>query len=905
MLGEQDQLIHSSARPKRQVHGHLLLERDRELAALLDLSSAARLGVGSIALVSGEAGIGKTSLVDAFCRAAAGDLTILRGSADPLTTPRPFGPFFDMARSAGAGFSEPFHATLPHVEIFNAIHTAIGAMTPAPAIIIEDAQWADNATLDLLKFLGRRTPSLPCLLLVSYRDDEVGGDHPLAVALGALPQTRVHRLPLSPLTVDGVAALAGCDEASAGPIAELTNGNPFFVTEMRDAFDRVPASILDVFAERLSRLPGPNRDFLQCLSVAPKAISAGLLQRTFGADAMGLAAACVEKGFLVETCDGAFRFRHELARLAIYERTHRDRRQQAHARFFDALAAANDPASLDLQVHHANGAQDAVKLLQVALPAAERASVLGAHGEALAHAATALRYIDHATPDVAAPIWELWAGSACVSTSMGADLIDGRTEAARLWMLAGRRDRAAENLRWRSRLHWYRCEPAPADSVAMEAIRLLEESGRGADAAIAAALRAQLLFLKLEMQEAIAWSEKALVLARRDNNQAAEVHALNTLGAARSHLDQPEGVTRLEESLALAEAHRYGADAAHDADIARAFLNLAEHAVDFRKFDLADRVITAGVKRCTEIGFEAWVYQLHACRAEMFLDQGRLDDARVLAERVLAYPAATPRVLLRPNLVLARVASRTGAAGARAMLDNCLSLAVAAEDTGYEIAVRLAMLEHAFLQRDPATANAQLKALTAHKPHHLHTWQEGLRRVWARYFDARAGSVADMELPTCLLAELRGEVQDAIAACTGAGLSYDAALCVLRNADRKDAERLRQAIDTLCDMGAAAAVECAKAIARERNIDIRPSGSKRGAYTSTRRHPLGLTKREAEVLKFVAEGATNREISEKLHRSPRTIDQHVSSLLKKLDASSRIEVVLRVANEPWILDVAT
>ena len=115
---------------------HLLLERDRELSGLLDLVSAAHLGIGSIALVSGEAGIGKTSLIDAFCQAAAGDLTILKGGADPLTTPRPFGPFFDMARAGGAGFSEPLHSNLPHAELFDPIHAALCLMTSPPAIVI-------------------------------------------------------------------------------------------------------------------------------------------------------------------------------------------------------------------------------------------------------------------------------------------------------------------------------------------------------------------------------------------------------------------------------------------------------------------------------------------------------------------------------------------------------------------------------------------------------------------------------------------------------------------------------------------------------------------------------------------------------------------------------------------------
>lgn len=898
MLDLKDQPGKASTSPLPPV----LLEREGELATLRKLAEAARRGVGSVALISGEAGLGKTSLVDAFCQAAEDEMTILRGCADPLSIPRPFGPFFDMARRAGAGFAEPLHAGLPHAALFDALHSALAAMAPSPVIIIEDAHWADHASLDLLTYLGRRTPALGCLLLVSYRDDELGAEHPLKTALGALPQSRVHRLPLAPLTVDAVAILADCDPARARTLAELTNGNPFFVAELRGAIDAVPASIADVFAERLSRLPDQQREFLQCLSVAPKAVSAGLLQRLYGAPAMDLAAACIEHGFLIDDGDGNLCFRHELARLAIYERTPRDRRRQAHSLFYARLAALADPASLDLRVHHADGARDAEKVLQVAPLAAGRASALSAHGEALAHAATALRYIDHATAEIAAPLWELWAGAACVSTSMGADLIDGRTEAARLWKQLGRNDKAAENLRWRSRLHWYRCEAAPAKAVAMEAIKLLEATGSNSDAAMAAALRAQLHLLQLEMHDAIRWAEKALQLVRRENNPAAHVHALNTLGTARCYLNQAEGVSLLEESLALAEAQDYGENAAHDADIARAYLNLAEHAVEFAGFELADKVISAGIKRCSEIDFEAWVYQLHSCKAEMFLSQGRLDEARLLAEGVLAYPAATTRILLRPRLVLARVALRTGASAAAKMLEACLAVAIDAEEAAYEVAVRLALVEQAFLQRDTAAARTQIAALGSGSCGHLHDWQEGARRAWAKHY-ANDDAGDGRSLPACLQAELAGDLPAAFSAFNEAGLSYDAALCVLRNAGPEHASLWQEAKDSLGEMGATAAVQCADSIARERSIEAPVSGAKRGPYSNARRHPLGLTRRETEVLKFVAEGATNREISAKLHRSPRTIDQHVSSLLKKLNASSRIELALRVANEPWILAV--
>ena len=335
----------------------------------------------------------------------------------------------------------------------------------------------------------------------------------------------------------------------------------------------------------------------------------------------------------VEQDDGAFRFRHELARLAILERARLKSQHQAHRRFLEALSQQGDADSIDQQVHHADGARNSAEVLRVAPLAANRASQRSAHAEAFAHAGVALKYVDRAGPDVAAPLWELWAGSACVSTSMGTDVIDGRSEAARLWNLLERPDKAAENLRWRSRLHWYRCEPELANSVANEAIDLLEGTGREDALALAAALRAQLLMLNLEMEEAIAWGEKAPGLARASDNLEAEVHALNTIGAAKCFLNDPGGMALLQESLSRAESTVYGAYAAHDSDIARAYLNMADHACEFRKFDIASDTISEGIKRCTEIDFEAWVYQLHGRRAQTFLLQGQLNPHTASAFR--------------------------------------------------------------------------------------------------------------------------------------------------------------------------------------------------------------------------------------------------------------------------------
>ena len=399
----------------------------------------------------------------------------------------------------------------------------------------------------------------------------------------------------------------------------VSNGNPFFITEILRSDNpdasSLPVSIKDMIISRLARLSSDEREFLETISVSPAPLSINTLRKLFGAPAIHLLAKCLDSRLLVEDENGVIKFRHELARRAIFDSAPAQNRQRAHERFFEVVSLDNNMAALGLQLYHADGARMADNVLNVAPLAAEKAASLGAHSEAFSYLNIALKYVDGAPPQVAAPIWEHWAGAACVSTSMDDSVVEGREKAAQLWLELSRKDKAAENLRWQSRLEWFRCNPKKAETLALEAVSFFELTESVANKALAASLRAQLMFLRLDMDEAIHCSEFAIDLANQCNALEAKVHALNTLGAAKCFLNNPCGIELIQESLHLAESTLYGEHSVHDADIARAYLNLADHAVEFRKFDLAQTAINEGVKRCGEIEFEAWVWQLHARHA--------------------------------------------------------------------------------------------------------------------------------------------------------------------------------------------------------------------------------------------------------------------------------------------------
>src|SRR3954466_10603855 len=172
-----------------------LLERDAALLTFERQLAATRAGGGHLVLVSGEAGIGKTTLLKAMA-ARRGDAALWWGACDPLETPHPLAPLHDIARDADVPFRallQPGHA---RAELFEQVLVTLQHSRRPVLAVFEDLHWVDDATLDLLKFLGRRIDRVPCLLVMSWRDDEVSATHPLRRLLGELPASQVTRMPL-------------------------------------------------------------------------------------------------------------------------------------------------------------------------------------------------------------------------------------------------------------------------------------------------------------------------------------------------------------------------------------------------------------------------------------------------------------------------------------------------------------------------------------------------------------------------------------------------------------------------------------------------------------------------------------------------------------------------------------
>ena len=313
-----------------------LLEREAQLASLGEYAGEARHGDGRMVLVAGEAGVGKSALVEQLQRDLP-DASWFWGACDGLFTPRPLGPLFDIAAKLGGELLELCRADAPRADLFSALLRQVSEPGELRVLVVEDIHWADEATIDLLRFLGRRIRDAAVLLIVTYRDDGLSATDPLRIALGDLATQRsVRRAGLAPLSADAVRVLAGDHGLDAAALYRLTGGNPFYVTEVvQSGMGEIPASARDAVLARVSRLPARAREVLDAAALIGARVEFPLLTSVSG-DPSAAADELLESGLL--SVDGtALSFRHEIVRRAVQEAIPPVRSSLTHTRILGAL----------------------------------------------------------------------------------------------------------------------------------------------------------------------------------------------------------------------------------------------------------------------------------------------------------------------------------------------------------------------------------------------------------------------------------------------------------------------------------------------------------------------------------------------------------------------------------------
>jgi DNA-binding CsgD family transcriptional regulator len=860
--------------PIFQVSPVQLLERESALDALADGYLAAERGDGTVVVISGEPGIGKTSLVNAFVAGLPGETKVLLGTCDDLSIARPLGPFSDLVGSVSAPLEEAILGGAPPQELHPLLIAELAPHSRATVLVLEDIHWADEATLDAVTFLARRLGSLHALLVLTVRAGEVAPEHPLLALLGDVAAANASFVELAALSEDAVSVLAGGNYAD---VFAATRGNPFYVTELLAAcdVDEVPASVAHAVVGRTSRLDENARRLVDLIAVVPRRVPTALLDRVF--PDWAYAAAEPERRHLLDVRPRYVSFRHELARAAVHAAIPAAVRRRLHAEILDGLLELRaDPAEI---VHHAEAAGEEDVVAEHALAAARRAAWLGSKREAHAHYRRALDFLDRMPLVNRATVLEE-AGGIAYHRNRLPEAFAAFEQASEIWRDLDRTEAVGRCTRVLSRLHWFAGDGARARELGAQAIEILEPLGDSGELACAYSGVAQLSMVAGELSTSREWAYRALGVGTRVGSEEVRVHALVTLASCDIASDPSQVAPILDARRIADEAQDW-----HEA--VRATGNLGNILLGWGLPHEAAPYVDEAIAHAAEHEVRNMQSYVEVTRAWLQLRAGAWDEAERIATVEAADGRSVSRLLART--LLAELALRRGDPDAEERLLRLDAEAERAGDLQRVFPVLELMTERALLT-DSRPPLERLRQVIERSP------DEGRSVLRLNATAALAGIDVRVEglpesSPYSLVA--RRDWAAAAAAFGAAGWHYDRALML---ACTGEVEALREALDVARRLGA-------EPLVRHVTKRLRELGARvpRGPYGAARENRAGLTARQLEVLQLVVGGCTNAEIADHLVVSLRTAEHHVAAVLAKLGASSRREAAGRAGDLGLVL----
>ena len=854
-----------------------LVERAHLLESLTGLHDDTLAGSGRLALVHGEAGAGKSSLVRAWTRGLGEGSRVLVGACDPLSSPRPLGPLLDVAPDLDPVVGDLLRSG-ERDGLFEATLAALDSCAPV-VLAIEDLHWADSSTVDLVRFLARRLDGTQVMVVVTYRDDHLLPSDPVRVMVGDISSSPVAcRLVVPPLSYAAVAELVGDAGLDVDAIVAETGGNAFFVSEViASGGTALPPTVQDAVLSRVQRLSSAARLALESAAVVGSRIEPSLVLGLPDVDVASVDE-CVSAGMLRFEAP-TYSFRHEIVRQSVLSGITPGRLGALNWQVLDRLRSMPmSPRPLVRLAEHAEAAGDGVAVLEFAVAAGDAAASLGSHREAAHQYGRAIPYLGLLDEETRIEVLGKRARECSVADQHEAS-IDAWRKQSELLRGTGRDLELADALLGIDESLYTIGDASQGTAIVDEVIALLDGTGPSRQLALALNRRGAKASLRSETALAIPWYEKALAMAQEVDAQDVVARSLANLAFCRFMLGDHE-VGRAEAAVSLTTARDEGLVAM----TGRLYQTVAGLA--WMDFDLEDGLATyeEAARFTADHDLHGELLCILASTISLKLDLGRWDE--VLEEsQDLLYVRNTGRASrVEPLAATALVGARRGDRDdVWACLDEALHLVQKSPTLDYQGFIALCRAEVLWLEGDLDAARVELAPWLA----------EAVRVSDPDWLPRMAMLGRRLSLPDVDPAELREPESSAIAGrhreafdrWTRIGMPYHAATALLDSDDEIDLREARALFERL-----GAAVLVSRCDERLRSIGAKVP---RGARASTRANVGGLTDREVEVLDLLDKGLRNAEIAARLHLSEKTVGHHVSAILAKLGASSRTEAVRR------------
>jgi DNA-binding CsgD family transcriptional regulator/tetratricopeptide (TPR) repeat protein len=851
-----------------------LVERDEQLQALTEVF-AEPFHSGSVVLLSGEAGFGKTSLLHAGLDTLDHKWRVLLAISEPLDVPGAFTPLYDLIAEVPPELQQDIRSGTGRMPVYLGMLDLL--KNDRVVLVLEDVHWADEATLGLVRYLGKRVGATQSALIVTFRSEEIHVNPPLRLVVADLGPSAI-RIELPPLTVSGVEELARGTGLDPRHVHDATLGNPFFVDEVLMHPDvTLPPTIQYAVLANAAQLPEDVLEFVNTVALSPDGVPLADIAE-FG-DPTGSHCDLAFSRRLVTAARGQVSCRHELIRKSLVEALPPATKTRLHTRLLDHLEGmAPDSRDVARLAYHAIGAGNAEKAAKYSLLAGEHAAAGGAHRQAAFHLANAIEFADviETTALDGALLSAAREHNYINAFETAVDFSRRRLELAKSPL---------EEARSRAWVAYFEHRLNNLDAAAEEAEAALEIL-RGADQseefAVALAGLASVTLVRGDLLKAISLAEEALSMAQSCGSTEMEVSALTTLATARYYLGEPDGLAQMEA------AARRGIDGGAGESGAKALNNLGGLSRSAWKMSDARKWFLELREYSTAHELDAWYIAAVITSAGIAVEMGLWDDAdaylEVVAGQRTCYSSEVEMLVVAAMLRTRRADPgakemveavfdrlETYNAGVWTLIEACV-MAMEATWSGIIPVDRVAALYQDLIDLVPDGAHHD-RAMLAFWAHRL-GWEPPRG-----------------EISGPMVHEIAGRPSEAATEWDRCGYRIQASIS---RALTPDAD-LDEVFSDLAALGA-------DGVARGLRRELQRRGVKRvprGERSSTRENPAGLTAREAEVLSLLAGGLSNAAIAEKLFISNKTASHHVSSVLLKLNVSSRGQAAALAVVNGW------